>query len=325
MRHNVLKASALALASLAAPAVNAQSAPPAARSAAATITLPFAPPLGVDLRYRVTTHKMSGGKPVDIEMIQTLRFTRLGDGYVMRIATVRATTNGISIMLDDPHAPLLMRMVGAPVDVDLDAAGTSLRIRDWPAVQKRAADMVTAMLAISPVGSSDRATLEAVGKNAVAHFNAMTAEQATSQWLQNWDPLLGVGGLTMQDGQSLTAPSQTDMGFGTPIPTQMIVTMHSASASTVRLTMNTRTDDAQLGVAIGKLLDQLSTGVVTGPATRTRMEQLTSILKGLRIDDRIDVVLDRDTGVPRTADIRRLATVPNQQSATVTIRVERVD
>lgn len=53
-------------------------------AAAQTIPIPFAPPLGKTLSYRIVQHRAVGGKPSSFTAARELRFERDGSGYLLR-------------------------------------------------------------------------------------------------------------------------------------------------------------------------------------------------------------------------------------------------
>lgn len=120
---------ALLAASLsAAPQGPAAPAPAASRPAAA-VAIPFDPPLGQTLRYRMTRTVAKQSGTVEVRVDYEIGFSRHGEGFQMDVRTVNFTYAPMAPEVMDRIRPLLLETL-PPFSVRLDAQGRLLLLND---------------------------------------------------------------------------------------------------------------------------------------------------------------------------------------------------
>jgi hypothetical protein len=211
---------AAALASQTAPA--APQPAPAPPTAARTVSIPFAPPLGRTLNYRLTSTETRGGQAQTMTLDMRVVFRRDGAGYV-----ISATYNlPPGIPRSHPMVAVLLR----PLELRLDADGEIVGMVDEPAYWA-AIDGITDDI-IRSLGADPRGA-EAV-RNMFRAMRAMPDEERLALVARNVIPLFEYAGFEMEVGETRQGISDTESPFG-PITQEFAVTLESAEGDTARM------------------------------------------------------------------------------------------
>jgi hypothetical protein len=98
------------------------------------VTLPFAPPTGVPIRYDCTALRTVGGRPLTITTAHELQFAGTADKR-----SVRWTVKSLAVSGDEPVRKMLQATgdmaVGQPVDIALTADGATAAITNEAALR----------------------------------------------------------------------------------------------------------------------------------------------------------------------------------------------
>jgi hypothetical protein len=309
---------------MAAPSYAAAAAQAANTAAPATLTVPFAPSLDTDLRYRVTTEKTRGGKLVAQTALQTLRFAKTADGYVLTVAITGFELGGETLSTTDPRVPPALRALLVPASFDLDGDGAPLRMRDWDAVRiKMRENMAGAVAALTP-GKPGGADTAAITDSVVALYARMSAEQIAPVWLQHWNALLGLGGMEAEDGETLAGETEIETGLTpAPMPAKLSITVtQGATPDPLHLVIRTELDSAKAVEAIADFMRKM-TG--SDAATQAKLKEMDTVLRGMTLQDEVDAKLHRTSGLVESATVTRTLTTKGGETARTNTRVERID
>jgi hypothetical protein len=304
----MLLAAALCL-GLAAPAAAQDTAPVIA---AETVTLPFAPPLGVPLTYvlRFERKRTRGESVVDFE--QRLTFERLGErlgeGYVLRLETLTLASGGQRFDLTDERVlasvPAALRPYVMPLTVELDGAGEMVRMRDWDGAQAALRQLPESIAALTgqPLDEKGRAAVRSV----LAPIIDSTAEQAPALLIRGWPAFLGYGGSTITLGQPMAEATEVVGGLSpVPIPAVMEGTLTREANGTLRLLQTTQFDQETMRAATQALVDTIR---AQAEARGKPPPDPGALLQSMKIIDDLEIVFDPETGLPVTARTERLTT-----------------
>ena len=282
------------------------------------LVIPFAPPLERDLRYDITIAKISKGKEQTSGIVQIVRFSRAGDGFVL---TVRMLQGGVLALpgIDLSSAagrdtvPEALKPLFAPISFDLDAKGNLLRVRDWPMWQKNMAAMLGPLSGLIEKDASKRAQAKLLLDHAMGQFATLTAEQAAASLLKGWPSILGYGGLEVEaDTEYESADELAAAILPVPIP---VVSHYSLSSNGPHLQLRQRSegDKEAMAAALSQYFSSLAIGM--DEATRANLRKGAAAMEGMQIVDEIEILFDRTTGLADWAKIERRATVQGGEEA----------
>lgn len=287
------------------------------------VTLPFAPPLERDLRYRLTITKPRPGAAGAGIIEQRLRFTRNGEGYLLAITPVRLTVQGqtIDLLRERGKLPAPMQPMFEPTVYEADSGGQVLRVRDWPGVIQRSRAYVEQIAAQEP-DEAKRAQLRRMMKTMLDTLAAMSPDRAAVLNLQGWDLALGYGGGLATLGAAVEIDGEIDPGLGSgPVPTRGRFTVTRPAPDRYRLVEEQSLDRAKAGAMIVATIETL-TG--SDPAMAAQLQKLKGDMADAVIEGRSEVDLDAATGLPIRAMMKRTITVGGQPPAIQTTLIERL-
>ncbi|QDH34697.1 hypothetical protein [Porphyrobacter sp. YT40] len=284
--------------------------PPTFSTTAERITIPFAPPLGTPLTYRLRFERKRASGDSVVEFDQRLTFATTENGYALTLEALAMSSEGQRFDLTDPQVlgqlPAALRVYFLPMVVELDSAGDMVRMRDWPALQDslRAMPEAVAKLAGEPV---DKGAL-AVVRSVLDPFINASAEEAPALMIRGWPVVFGYGGLEFVSGRTLEGTTEIDTPlWPDPIPaTLQIVTVRMRDGQ-IYLVQDAKFDDETLRMVMLSLIERIKLRATT-KGTAALAEEINS----LSITDRIGINIDPVTGLPVTARITRStsATMP---------------
>lgn len=281
-------------------------APPAAAQAStraepATIDIVFNPPTDAPMRYRVARDRAARtSRPgMSASWVEELRFTRAGDGF---IAHWRMEAASLPPEMRAPGiAPMIAPFTGEPIAFDLDAEGTVLRVRDWPAAQVRILAAVDAAGQLIPAADRDK-----VMPQVRAMFTGLTAETAPSALLRNVEPLFGGGGLSMHVGEEISTPIEQPVPLlGGRVAMDVTVTLSAAEPGrTATLTSRSDYDPDSFKRLLTQLADRFT------PAEKAaRTQELEQMLPEMLLSETGTTLIDLPSGMPLRYENRRIATI----------------
>jgi hypothetical protein len=301
-RSVLLIAAALCLG--AAPA-GAQEAPPLQplQTTRETITIPFAPPIGTPLAYRIRLERKRASGDSVFEFDQRLTFARAEGGYTLTLETVSFNSEGRRIDLSDKRmldaVPPALKVYFLPMVVELDETGELVRMRDWPALQEslRGLPEAAAKLSGEPV---DEAAVTAA-KSLLDPFINSSAEDAPGLMIRGWPTVLGYGGMEFVSGATLEGETEVDSPLSSELlPAVMQATVVRMRDRQIYLVQSAKVDDEALRRLTLSLIEQIK-GRAETPGTARLAEEITD----LSITDQVGINFDPVTGLPATARIAR--------------------
>jgi hypothetical protein len=319
-------AAGLALAGAALPVQAGQPAqkltPTVAKSA---VLIPFNPPLNVPQRYRVSKSKLRNGAVLASgSFVERISFSKSANGYVMQW---KMEPDGEpSGAAQDPAAALIAQIWAEPVAFDINADGTILRARDWPAVQARLQKTLDAVIttAVAKESPDQVAEMRAAMNSALAPLFGGSAEQAPANILKNLNPALGWGGSSFTDGDTVTNETLVPTPLSAiPLKASVVTRIGPvAPGETITIISETQHDPAVLSAAMKDFFGRI---LASMPADQRAKAEAT-MPKDLSVDlvDKSKFVIDLKTGLPMLFTNERAMTMAGQGGGGETLKVERL-
>ena len=301
---------ALALA-LAVPAAAQEPAPepPSPRVIKSTeiVTIPFAPPLGTPLPYRLRFERKRERGDSVIEFDQQLTFAKTEAGYVLTFETLFLGSGDRRYDIRDRRTldalPAAIRVYLLPMTVELDANGEMLRMKDWSELRASLRDLPEAIAAISG-GSQDAGGLAAVRAVLEPLINA-SAEDAPALMIRGWPAVLGYSGIEFTSGAVSAYDSEIATPFAPdPIPTEVQTSVTRTSDGKLYLVQTALIDPEALRALTAGLVERLKAQAAAKSAPDPADE-----IRALDVKDQIGINFDPITGLPITARVARLSSV----------------
>jgi hypothetical protein len=211
---------ATALATQISPATS--QAAPAPSPAPRSVAIPFDPPLGRMLAYRMTSVEMRGGQPQTMTLEMRIVFRRDGAGYVM------TTTYDLppGLPRGHPMVAVLMR----PLELRLDADGAIVGMVDEPAYWAGIDAIMDDI--IRSLGADTRAT--GAVRAAFRAMRDMPDEDRLGTIARNVFPLVEYGGIEMAVGETREEAFESETPLG-PVAQEAAVTLEGIDGDTARL------------------------------------------------------------------------------------------
>ncbi len=299
-RSNLLACAALAGLGLGHAATPLQAAP---GMASQRIAVPFAPPTGETLRYRLRVTK----DEEESVLIQTLNFQRDGDGYLMRVATTGVEQDNRVKRLPLPvSAPggAELRLMSQAMLVELDASGAMLRLRNWAELRRHFAALPAQLAAEAEIDPARR-------REAQAFFTAMmqgvlqaSAEQAPQMFLRGWPAVLGFGGSALAPGEKRQWDDTAIAPIvDAPVIRHSTMMLRRAPGGRVVLYRVAKVDRANFVALANGLTAKL--GSLASDDERARMQDTMKEIEGLEVEDFDEIEVDGVTGLIERADLNR--------------------
>jgi hypothetical protein len=177
--------------------------PPARVPAADYVTIPFAPPIGVPLRYRLERQSLGGRGAGSFAGEFTATFDRHPEGYLLTIQW----TIPPDVRPSSPAERLLIQPMTFRLDEDSNIVGFKNETEFWDAAE--------AILVQHFGGNrSDPAALERA-RTAYRSFREMSDDQRFSMLGQNFLPIIAMSGTELDPGEPITdkVPMETPFGL----------------------------------------------------------------------------------------------------------------
>ena len=279
-------------------------------AAAASIAPPFAPPVDVPLHYRLVEFGDNPRGPVRVANHQTLRFTRSGDGFEAVLVA-----NAHEVEAPEPYRTLLALPLtpfeGVATRLRLDHAGAPQGILDgertWTALRSAGDALLAGIEASAAIGPDEkqgaRTMIARTFDLAPAGVNALLTDTVTMM-LPPPLPTLAVG-----ETRGFTATLRSPVGA---LPSGGTVTLVAADDAHLSYRVETRSDPAATDRAVAELSASLQ-GAST-PEARARVATSVAGIRGTAYVERIELVLDRRTGLITSSRTERTAILADGSS-----------
>ena len=190
---------------------------PVPAPAAARIEIPFDPPLGEALRYRLSRIENRNGQPHAVSLDMWVTFARDGDAFVMTTRT--EAPPGLPAI---PSMAATMALLTRPYSLRVSAAGEIVGLVDeagyWAALDRALAELGRAMP--DPAG---RRAAEA----AIARIRALPRDELLALLSQNVSPILEFSATGMTPGETLRANDERQSVLG-PISQETSATIEDS-------------------------------------------------------------------------------------------------
>lgn len=240
-------AAALAAASVPAAAHDQPSGAPAAEPAAERVAIPFAPPLGTELRYRHTVSNTKKGKPETKSHDIALRFERLGDGYRM---VMKVTVPGLTPA--QKRHPLIVIME-RPISFRLAADGELLSIEN-DAEYWRGIARIFDEMASDPSRGPEAAEL---ARSMLGQMLAMSERERAAMAAKNIYPVLEMAGVELSVGETRVIEGEESLipfpDGNIPLRSDLHVTMLSATAVVAEIEVAEKFDPAEIKTLVERI------------------------------------------------------------------------
>jgi len=196
--------------------------PPARVPATDYVTIPFAPPIGVPLRYRLDRQSFGGRGGGSFAGEFTARFDRHPDGYLLTIQW----TIPPGVRPTSPAERLLIQPMTFRLDEDSNIVGFKNETAFWDAAEA---------VLIEHFGGnrSDPAALERA-RAAYRSFREMSDDQRFSMLGQNILPIIAMSGTEHDPGEPITDKVPMETPFG-PATFDIAVSLESVDRDTARI------------------------------------------------------------------------------------------
>jgi hypothetical protein len=245
-----LLAAAASLLVIAAPAAAQPAAGPAAAAAKKgdTVALPFSPPLGRTLRYRMTKSRTDNGveqKAASAELAVT--FAKSGEGYVME--TQVSLPGAPASLAGSPDYELLRRPLRFRVNAGGEIEGMEDEEGYWNGVEA----------AIGKTAKS--APGQPSAKDVVAQMRSIPAEMRLQMLSQQVMPLLTASATKFPLGETLTSEQEGDSPMG-PVQQKAELTLERVAGDRAFLTSVRTVPAAELEAAVRRFAEEMGSEVV---------------------------------------------------------------
>ncbi len=283
----------------------------AEENAPETVTIPFSPPLAVDLVYDVTRSRLSSDAQKVSTMRQKIRFEKAGDGYVMAVTPISATSGGGSIVLSQKIEDMKVSDVfKESLYYDLASDGTIIRMRNWDVIQEEL---------IASFGDS------VVDQKVAVVFSRMSSEQAGAAILKDWVAVLGYGGAELEIGSEYEC--ETTIPFsGIPVPaTGTFQLTKNAPDNALRLIENTSMKNENPDEKIFRDFEKLMDGLFDeDESKRLQFEQTMQQLKRIKIENSTDIQFEAETGMPIETSVSSIITLEEGELLETITTIKRI-
>jgi hypothetical protein len=231
-------------------------APAAAQEAGETVAIPFAPPVGQKITYRLErTISEDGPATKRAESRMEVGFRRAGTGYIMDARLV-----GDSLpaeIADDPAFAALTLPMSFRVNAVGEITGIEDEARYWAVFEQL-------------VRKTEKPANAASGRAAVAALRALPDENRLAMLSMNVAPLLTLSASEFPLGETLEGEQEGMSPVG-PVPQQVRVTLERVAGDRAHVTSVTTTSPAAFEAAVRDFIERAK-GVPLGNEKFISME-----------------------------------------------------
>ena len=316
-----LLACALIAIPLAAPAAAAPAAP-AAREASGEVTIPFAPPIGLPLRYRSERQIFNVAGSQQTLRDQTVAEEELvfteknAEGYVLRW-----TTTSAKVQTSPDRQRLMEQVMGAAVNkpllIQTDMAGRPVSIRNFDEFRAMLVSTLDAAEAaidtqFASRPPAERENIRKIFAGFLDMYRNMTDEQANSLLLEEANMILGLGGATLAPGRPATFQTKITLPMvNTEVDVMGRIELRAYDANqTATVVVSTATSPDGVKAAAAAYLDKALVGL--DPTQREVVSAGVRKLESFSLTDELVLTIASSDGVPQQAEYRKRGGVADQ-------------
>jgi len=277
----------------------------------AVLTVPFNPPVGTAFDYKLTVEKKRPRGDRVMEFEQTLTFGPLDNGFALALDNLAISIAGQRVDLSEEGVleamPMALRPFIMSLELELDASGEAMLLRDWPSIKGMLAAIPEEVRKQS--GGADRDVTEKAIDLIFGPLLTASAQEAPQLLIQGWTEVLGYGGLELEDGEIYEAENQIEGGLlpGT-VPALTEVSLSKTPEGDYQFVQTTKADPEAFRAAMLQVVDQLTVlaaQVGNGSASEDRAQTREELIEQVTLVDAQIIVFDAQTGLPKRAQIER--------------------
>ncbi|HEX8366841.1 MAG TPA: hypothetical protein VF603_16295 [Allosphingosinicella sp.] len=298
---------AIAAAAATQPASAVPTTAPAAEQAPQLVAIPFAPPLGQPLRYRLVRETTRGGRPQRTEAMFLVSFRRSGGDYVMSVRLE------LPPGVPPPSASSAMSLIfSRPTEFRLTPAGEIVEMLDmeahWAAGERAVAEM-TGQRAIDPSARQAVAGM-------IARIRALPPEAQLELFARNVAPIVAAAGVELAVGEELRESGMAHSILGS-LMQNATVRLDGVDGRVARLSGRSTVSSEELEAATRELMARLAPSRQDALGFRIVSNELTeayevSLETGLTERYRTEkiVVTEANGTTGRATEVQTLERVP---------------
>lgn len=288
-------------------AASAGAAAPAEPVAAATkpgeqVSIPFAPPIGRDLRYRHVQERTSAGTPARAEHDIVLRFDPSGEGYRMLMRL--DIPNLPPASLRDPSVRFMLQPQAFQVNAEGAITSFAGEEQYWEGIQRIAERMAR------DEGGAGTATM----RNILASMRALPVEERLALATRNIAPVLEFSATAMHIGEAAEIDTEEPL-FASDATVKRVtrISLVRADPLSAEFTVESRADPESFKAAMTALMRLAPGGEQKVPPQ-------------MEIQETANFTVSRQTGLATYVRHVTRANVPGStQSAERTVTISLVD
>ncbi|MEA3388883.1 hypothetical protein [Sphingobium sp. CCH11-B1] len=215
-------------------------------AAAEAIAIPFAPPTGMALTYRIDQHRPVAGQDSLFRAVRRLRFERAGSGYML-YATLQSIDTDAPASGAEPYRAALGPLVGVEMRFRLDGKGRIVALEDMDAVWTSVQTGLAAMLTTFP---SDSSRYKAAAR-VQALFAGLLAEGRLALLAGELQPLFLFSGSDVADGPGRGLRTMAGSPLGKPVEVEGTLKITAQTPARLALEEKLAGEGVQVAVRYG--------------------------------------------------------------------------
>ncbi|WP_420144176.1 hypothetical protein [Sphingobium sp.] len=216
----------------------------ASPTGAQSVAIPFSPPVGRPLIYRIEQHRPVDGVARMFSATRDLRFERAGDGYILH-ATLRGIDSDAPGAGAESYRAALTPMIGIELQFRLNAQGKIVGIDDQDAVWARLQAGITAMLQqFTPGSPRHKAAL-----NVQTLLSSLTPDGRLALLAGEMQPLFLFSGSAVEGGEGRGLRTVAGSPLGRPVPVEGTLRVVEQSTDALDLEEKLAGDGVQVSIA----------------------------------------------------------------------------
>lgn len=278
---------------------------------ASVLIIPFDPPLGTGLDYKLVVEKKRPRGDRVMEFEQKLTFTSLDERFALDLENIAFSISGQRVDLTGEGAleamPMALRPFIMPLTLELDASGEAIELRDWPRIKGLLAAIPEEVRKRSV--EADREAMEKAIDLVFGPLFDASPQEAPQLLAQGWTEVLGYGGSELEDGEVYEVENQIEGGLlPRLVPALSQVSVSRTAEGDYELVQKTIVDPEAFRVAMLEAVDQLKAlaedvrNFAAGQETEHGEQE---VLEQVRLVDSQVILFDAQNGLPKEARIER--------------------
>ncbi len=213
----------------------------ASAATAGTIAVPFAPPVGRTLSYRIEQHRPVEGKVSEFTATRDLRFDRDGEGYALTV-TLRAIDTNAPPSGAEPYRAALEPLVGIAIRFRLDAKGQFIGVDDMDGVWAKV------QAGVDAIASGAQGDRQRAAKNIQTLFTSLSPEGRLSLLSGEVRPLFLFVASDVEDGAGRGLRTVAGSPLTRPVPVEGVLKLTAQDGDGLKLEENLSGQGVQVAI-----------------------------------------------------------------------------